>query len=96
MSFGGARGVVRRTVYTRNVTGPMTDENQAELVWADAPLTTNSNLFHIYEDGRSLCGKYALGSLMRTTPVEDGDSWRDGEDCKACCRKADVVKVDDE
>ena len=68
------------------------DGTDRELVWADAPLSSRSKLFHIYgEDRRSLCGKYHLGSMMRTSPVEDGDSWRDGKDCKACCRKAGVL-----
>lgn len=71
-------------------------DTERELVWADAPLTTQSNLFHIYENGRSLCGKYGLGSLMQTTPVGDDDSWRDGEDCKACCRKAGLLNGDND
>lgn len=73
-----------------------TSDTEHELVWADAPLSSRSDLFHIYgENGRSLCGKYHLGSMVRTTPVKEGDTWTDGGDCKACCRKADPVEVDD-
>lgn len=64
-----------------------------DIVWADAPLTSSSTLFHIYgEDDRSLCGKYGLSRMMRTTPVADDDSWREGKDCKACCRKAGLIE----
>jgi len=32
---------------------------------------------------------------VESVDVEDGDTWNDGGDCKACCRKADPVVVDD-
>lgn len=68
----------------------MSDES---LFWAGAPLTVRSDLFHIYResDKRSLCGKYSHGSLNDTSPVEEGDTWRDGKDCKACARKAGLL-----
>lgn len=74
------------------------DGGEYDLFWAGAPLTVNSDLQHIYDadSGRSLCGKYRHAAINATTPVEDGDSWRDGKDCKACSRKADPVEVDDE
>lgn len=64
-----------------------------DLFWAGAPLTVNSDHYHIYdESGRSLCGKYGHGSVNETSPVDpEEDSWRDGKDCKECCRKAGVL-----
>ncbi|GAB7010423.1 hypothetical protein [Halorubrum trueperi] len=77
----------------------MTDGGETEhgLFWAGAPLTVRSELFHIYseETDRSLCGKYRHGNMNETTPVEEGDTWKDGRDCKSCSRKADPVEVDD-
>jgi len=67
------------------------------LFWAGAPLTVRSDHYHIYreETGRSLCGKYRHAGMNAKSPVEEGDTWTDGGDCKECCRKADPVEVED-
>lgn len=74
----------------------MAKSEDEELFWAGAPITVRSDLFHIYreEDLRSLCGKYRHGAYNDKSPVESDDSWRDGEDCKACARKVGIL--DDE
>lgn len=74
-----------------------TGDTEHGLYWAGAPLTVNSDLFHIYreETNRSLCGKYRHTGMNAKSPVEEGDTWTDGGDCKACCRKAGPVEVDD-
>lgn len=69
----------------------MSDEG---LFWAGVPLTVRSELYHIYResDERSLCGKYRHGAYNEKSPVQDGDSWRDGKDCKECARKAGLLE----
>jgi len=53
----------------------------------------NSRRYHIFEDGKSLCQSWILGS-PKAGDVEESDSYREGEDCKKCCRRAGVL--DDE
>lgn len=73
----------------------MSEQDMEGLFWAGAPVTVESDLFHIYgEDGRSLCGRYHHSSINETSPVTEDDSWRDGKDCKACSRKAGLLEDD--
>lgn len=54
----------------------------------------NARLYHIFEgDGLadSLCGSWALADDGNEPHVNDDDDWRDGKDCKACCREAVLI-----
>ena len=55
-----------------------------------------SNLFHIFRDGemRSLCGNFGMLRLSEdmTERVKGEEKYRRGYDCKACFRKAGLVK----
>jgi hypothetical protein len=46
--------------------------------------------WHIFDEGRSLCGTWLLFSSG--DPVEDSTAM-EGHDCKACCRKSELVEV---
>lgn len=53
---------------------------------------TSAKRWHIFEDGRSLCGSWLLPS-GGDEEVSDDEEYVEGQDCKACCRKADPVEV---
>jgi len=72
----------------------MSDEPENAGMWGK-PL--NSRRWHIFKDGRSIgsgCGwMYSGGD---ETVDSDEDAFREGEDCKACCRAAGLLGDSDE
>ena len=48
-----------------------------------------ANRWHIFENGESLCNNWMFGAA--TQDVEADDSYTEGKDCKACCRKAGLL-----
>lgn len=51
--------------------------------------------WHVFEDGRSLCGNWALFNSTGTKEdVTADDTYSDEEDCKACARESDVLEVE--
>lgn len=66
--------------------------------WWGQPL--DAQRFHIFEgqDGicESLCGNWAFRYHEDEPELDlDNDNPRDGKDCKACCREADLLDGDD-
>ena len=49
--------------------------------------------YHVFDGKQSLCGNWLFAPP--DDPVTDDDEYHDGQDCKACCRKAGL-EVDDE
>lgn len=50
--------------------------------------------YHIFEgDGlaESLCGNWGFTNDGAEPEVSDDDGWRDGKDCKECCRQAGLL-----
>ena len=64
-------------------------EEGEELYW-ERPKNARRN--HIYDGIRSLCGNWLFTGDR--VPVENDDTYREGEDCKVCCLEAGVL--DDE
>jgi len=56
--------------------------------WAKPAKATRWHIFD--DDGRSLCGNWLLFSGAED--VEDS-TFHEGRDCKACCRKSELVEV---
>jgi hypothetical protein len=71
----------------------MTDDDPT--LWWGQPL--DARRFHVFEGesslAQSLCGSWRFGYHGDDPEVDpEGDSWRDGEDCKECCRQAGVLQ----
>ena len=49
--------------------------------------------YHVFDGKQSLCNSWMFSPP--DDPVTDDDEYREGEDCKTCCRKAGL-EVDDE
>lgn len=48
--------------------------------------------FHVFEGLQSLCGKWMLRTDENDPEVDpEADTYREGEDCKECSRKAGVL-----
>lgn len=64
------------------------------LYWGE-PL--NARRFHIFDGGRALCGGWMMTNRAGDKAlVTDGDTFREGKDCKTCCRKAGVLEDGDD
>ncbi|WP_247005092.1 hypothetical protein [Halosolutus gelatinilyticus] len=50
----------------------------------------NSRRWHIFDGGRSLCQNWMYGSATQEVDPEN-DSYREGKDCKECCRRAGIL-----
>lgn len=46
--------------------------------------------WHIFDGSRSLCGGWMYGAANQDVDPDE-DAFRDGDDCKECCRKAGVL-----
>jgi len=70
------------------------ETEREEPLWWGAPV--NSRRFHVFEgDGRlsrSLCGSWSLTRQAGDPEVAEDDEFTEGEDCKACARKAGVLR----
>lgn len=50
----------------------------------------NSRRWHIFDGGRSLCQNWMFAGATNGVVPED-DEYREGEDCKRCCRRAGIL-----
>lgn len=66
----------------------MTDSSAEEAYQWGEPF--NARRWHIFDGGRSLCGNWMYGAADQDVDPEE-DSYREGEDCKKCCRRAGVL-----
>lgn len=62
----------------------MTDDEP--LMWGE-PI--NARCWHIFDGLRSLCGGWMMNPDQEVNL--ENDTYREGEDCKACCRKAGIL-----
>ncbi|WP_256402440.1 hypothetical protein [Halorubrum salinum] len=67
----------------------MTDDLEG-LAWGEP---FRARRWHIFDGHQSLCGSWAFGSANQ--PVEASDTYSEGDDCKACCRKAGLLEGND-
>lgn len=61
-------------------------------LWWGQPF--HARTYHIFEgEGRatSLCNNYLFTDDGHEPKVTDDDEWRDGKDCKVCCRQAGIL-----
>lgn len=47
--------------------------------------------WHIFKDLQSLCGQWAYNPNDEPVDPKE-DEYREGEDCKECCRKAGLLE----
>lgn len=60
-----------------------------DLKWGE-PI--NARRWHIFREGRSLCGGGRWMLLGADQSVSEDDSYREGKDCKECCRRAGLLE----
>lgn len=65
-----------------------------ETLWWGEPL--DARRFHVFEGegrlARALCGGWHMAYGDDMPEVDpDGDTWKDGRDCKQCAREAGVL-----
>jgi hypothetical protein len=72
-----------------------------KIVLKDAYLTvpphTNTKRFHIFNNNRSLCGKYGMLIVNKNDiePYKGNETYSPDQDCKECFRKAGLLKEEE-